>query len=43
MYKVYKYVFAMVPTSRYLCRLVQIIVGNKASGEGCREPLKTTS
>ena len=29
---------AMVATNRYMGRLVQITVGNKASGEGCREP-----
>ena len=34
---------AMVATNRYLGRLVQINGGNKASGEGCREPSKTTS
>ena len=34
---------AMVATNRYMGRLVQITVGNKASGEGCREPSKTTS
>ena len=34
---------AMVATNRYMGRLVQITVGKKASGEGCREPSKTTS
>ena len=34
---------AMVATNRYLDRIVQITVGNKAYGEGCREPSKTTS
>ena len=34
---------AMVATNRYMGRLVQITVGNKASGEGCHEPSKATS
>ena len=33
----------MVATNRYMGRLVHINIGNKASGEGCREPSKTTS